>query len=191
MAKLVLHRAGGEMRDIPLDQDRVTIGRRADHDVCLPFPAVSADHAEIVTVMGDSFLHDLGSTNGPFVNGERETKHFLRDHDRIDIGRQQLVYVMNDAEQVEPLPVEKSDPMAGGAEPVPSATVTQIAAVPSPRGESSVEADVRIANVDDLMTDLMEMNSDASAAVEMPPSINVRSRKESARNGHGEFGGAV
>src|SRR6476660_6021632 len=109
MAKLVLHRPGGEMRDILLDQDRVTIGRRADHDVCLPFPAVAADHAEIVTVMADSFLHDLGSTNGTFVNGERVSKHFLRDRDTIDIGRQQLVYLTNDAATVEPRPVEKPD----------------------------------------------------------------------------------
>ena len=100
MAKLVLHREGGEMRDIPLDQDRITIGRRADHDVCLPFPAVSADHAEIITVMADSFLHDLGSTNGTLVNGERVSKHFLRDRDKVDIGRQQLVYLTNDAETV-------------------------------------------------------------------------------------------
>jgi len=87
MAKLVLHRDGGEMRDIPLDQDRITIGRRADHDVCLPFPAVSADHAEIITVMADSFLHDLGSTNGTFVNGERVSSQRLQDGDRLTIGR--------------------------------------------------------------------------------------------------------
>ena len=51
MAKLVLHRQGGEMRDILLDQDRVTIGRRADHvlqradgfDVCKKPPARSLD----------------------------------------------------------------------------------------------------------------------------------------------------
>ena len=101
------------MRDILLDQDRVTIGRRADHDVCLPFPAVSADHAEIITVMADSFLHDLGSTNGTFVNGDRVAKHFLRDHDRIDIGRQQLVYLTNEAETIEALPIEQTDADAG------------------------------------------------------------------------------
>ena len=191
MAKLVLHRPGGEMRDIPLDQDRVTIGRRADHDVCLPFPAVSADHAEIVTVMADSFLHDCGSTNGTFVNGERVTKHFLRDHDRIDIGRQQLVYLTNDAEQVEPLPVEPSDAAAKSKEPVQFATSTATVTAITPVDYKSVETDARIANVDELMTDLMEMNSDACAAVEMPASINVRPRKEPAPNEHAESGGAV
>ena len=85
MAKLVIHQPDGTLREVKLDRDRITIGRRADHDICLPYPAVSADHAEIVTVISDSFLHDVGSTNGTLVNGKRITKHFLRDHDRIGI----------------------------------------------------------------------------------------------------------
>ena len=40
-----------------------------DNDVCLPYPAVSGEHAEIVTILADSFLDDLGSTNGTLVNG--------------------------------------------------------------------------------------------------------------------------
>jgi pSer/pThr/pTyr-binding forkhead associated (FHA) protein len=105
MSKLVLHLPSGATRDVALDRDRITIGRRPDNDLCLAYPAVSADHAEIITIAGDSFLHDCGSTNGTLVNGQPITKHFLRDHDKIDIGRHQLVYLMNDAEVVAPLPV--------------------------------------------------------------------------------------
>ena len=187
MAKLVLHREGGEMRDIPLDQDRITIGRRADHDVCLPYPAVSADHAEIITVMADSFLHDLGSTNGTFVNGERVSKHFLRDRDRIDIGRRQLVYLTNDAETVEPLPVEKPDAKPAEQETAKVATVTTRAAVGARPSETRVEPrDARFTDVDELMTDLMEMNRDASAAVEMSPTAAAARPREAARNGRAE-----
>src|SRR5512133_2067126 len=150
MAKLVLHRPGGEMRDVPLDQDRLTIGRRADHDVCLPFPAVSADHAEIITVMADSFLHDLGSTNGTFVNGERVTKHFLRNHDKIDIGRQQLVYLTNDAETVEPLPVDKSAAKPVAKETANVATIMTRTPVAARASEGAAEPDERLANVDEL-----------------------------------------
>jgi predicted component of type VI protein secretion system len=192
MAKLVLHREGGEMRDIPLDQDRITIGRRADHDVCLPYPAVSADHAEIITVMADSFLHDLGSTNGTLVNGERVSKHFLRDRDKIDIGRQQLVYLTNDAETVEPLPVEKPDAKPAVQETAKVATVTTRAAVAARPSETRVEPrDARFANVDELMTDLMEMNRDASAAVDMSPAVAVVRPREAARNGRAESTSAV
>ena len=168
MAKLVLHRLGSEMREVILDQDRVTIGRRADHDICLPFPAVSADHAEIITVVADSFLHDLGSTNGTFVNGERVTKHFLRDRDRIDIGRQQLVYLVNESETIDPLPAETPIEKAPTAPPKPAGGLTRAASAARPSGTRIAPRDPRLDNVDDLMTDLMEMDSDSTADVDLP-----------------------
>jgi len=93
MGKLVLKLPDGRTRDIPLDRERITIGRRADNDVCLPYPAVSGEHAAVVTILDDSFLEDLNSTNGTLVNGRPVAKHFLRDHDEIDVGRQLLIYV--------------------------------------------------------------------------------------------------
>jgi len=102
MGKLVLFHAAGTTLDILLRKERVTIGRRADNDVCLPHPAVSGEHAAVVTILSDSFLEDLGSTNGTLVNGIRVVKHFLRDHDQVDIGRQRLVYMSDEAAKVEP-----------------------------------------------------------------------------------------
>jgi predicted component of type VI protein secretion system len=172
MAKLVIHQSDGRMREILLDRDRITIGRRPDHDLCLPFPAVSADHAEIITVVADSFLHDLGSTNGTLVNGTRVSKHFLRNNDTIDIGRQQLVYLTNETEKVEPLPPVASDKAnAAGAEdeaPRSPAVDPAIAHALDVRSE-----DVQLAPVDELLTDLMEMHSESSAAVEMPPAVSI------------------
>src|SRR5437667_10040807 len=104
MAKLVLFLADGTTLDIPLARERVTIGRRADNDVCLPNLAVSGEHAAVVTILADSFLEDLGSTNGTLVNGAAVTKHFLRDGDQIDLGRQILTYVVDDAATLEPPP---------------------------------------------------------------------------------------
>ncbi|MFO1303505.1 MAG: FHA domain-containing protein [Burkholderiales bacterium] len=98
MGKLVVYLTDGTTRDVPLDKERITIGRRADNDVCLPYPAVSGEHAQVVTILADSFLEDLGSTNGTLVNGRAIAKHVLRDHDQIDIGRQRLTYLSdNDA----------------------------------------------------------------------------------------------
>ena len=93
MAKLVLHLPDGSTRAFTLERERLTIGRRADNDICLPFPAVSGEHAAVVTVLDDSFLEDLNSTNGTLVNGQPITKYFLRDRDEIDIGRHTLVYL--------------------------------------------------------------------------------------------------
>src|SRR6202171_5514482 len=101
MGKLVLFHADGTSQHIKLDRERMTIGRRADNDVCLPHPAVSGEHAAVVTILTDSFLEDLGSTNGTLVNGKPIVKHFLRDYDQVDIGRQRLVFVSDDNARVD------------------------------------------------------------------------------------------
>ncbi len=125
MGKLVLYLADGTLLHVPLDKERITIGRRADNDVCLPYPAVSGEHAAVVTILADSFLEDLGSTNGTLVNGKAAGKHFLNDRDQIDIGRQRLTYLADNDAQVDPLPPdmvrnqlrglsERVDPVRGG-----------------------------------------------------------------------------
>src|SRR5262249_18507381 len=92
MSKLILLLPDDSTLDIPLDRERLTIGRRAGNDVVLPNLAVSGEHAAIVTILADSFLEDLNSTNGTLVNGDAVAKHFLRDRDECVIGRQKPVY---------------------------------------------------------------------------------------------------
>jgi pSer/pThr/pTyr-binding forkhead associated (FHA) protein len=104
MAKLVVVTADNTTIDVRLDRERITIGRRPDNDVCLPYPAVSGEHAAVVTILADSFLEDLGSTNGTLVNGKPIAKHFLRNLDQIDIGKQKLVYLVNDDARYDPPP---------------------------------------------------------------------------------------
>ena len=104
MGKLVLFLKDQSPVEVPLAKERVTIGRRADNDVCLPYPAVSGEHAAVVTILTDSFLEDLGSTNGTLVNGRPVAKHFLRDRDQIDIGRQLLVFLADTDAHAEPPP---------------------------------------------------------------------------------------
>lgn len=87
MAKLILSMDDLYLQDIPLNRERLTIGRKPHNDICLELPTISGDHAAIVTILDDSFLEDLGSTNGTRVNGLPIDKHVLVDGDRIDIGR--------------------------------------------------------------------------------------------------------
>jgi len=96
VSKLVLFLADGTTLDVPLKRERMTIGRRADNDICLPNLAVSGEHAAVVTILADSFLEDLGSTNGTLVNGAPISKHFLRDDDQIDVGRHMLVFCVDE-----------------------------------------------------------------------------------------------
>ncbi len=119
-----------------LARERMTIGRRMDNDICLPLPTVSAEHAAVVTVLDDSFLEDLRSRNGTLVNGKPVTKHFLRDHDEIDIGRQRLVYYSGDFMPDESAAAQMP---AASAEPASRSVRT-----PSPSPEAAVHAAARV-----------------------------------------------
>ena len=55
--------------------------------------AVSGHHALILNILKDSFLEDLNSTNGTYVNSKLIKKHALQEGDVITIGRHQLKYV--------------------------------------------------------------------------------------------------
>jgi pSer/pThr/pTyr-binding forkhead associated (FHA) protein len=93
MAKLILSLEGSVIREIPLDKDRITIGRKAQNDIPIENLAVSGEHACIVTILNDSFLEDLGSTNGTVVNGSPIKKHFLQNNDVIELGKYKLKFV--------------------------------------------------------------------------------------------------
>lgn len=95
MAKLILSLDGSVIKEVPLDKERVTIGRKAQNDIQIENLAVSGQHARVVTILNDSFLEDLDSTNGTLVNGNPVKKHILRDNDLIEIGKYRLKYVVD------------------------------------------------------------------------------------------------
>jgi len=93
MAKLILSMDGLVLKEIALTKERTTIGRKPHNDIQIDNLAVSGEHAVIVTILQDSFLEDLGSTNGTVVNGQPIKKHFLQNNDIIELGKYKLKYV--------------------------------------------------------------------------------------------------
>jgi predicted component of type VI protein secretion system len=93
MAKLILSLDGQVIKEFTLTKERSTIGRKPHNDVQIDNLAVSGEHAIIMTILKDSFLEDLGSTNGTLVNGQPVKKHFLQNNDIIEIGKYKLKYV--------------------------------------------------------------------------------------------------
>lgn len=93
MAKLIMSLDNAVIREVPLDKERITIGRKPHNDVQIDNLAVSGEHALVVTILNDSFLEDLGSTNGTLVNGNPVKKHILQANDVIEIGKYKLKYV--------------------------------------------------------------------------------------------------
>jgi pSer/pThr/pTyr-binding forkhead associated (FHA) protein len=97
MAKLIMSLDNAVIREVPLDKERLTIGRKPHNDIQIDNLAVSGEHALIVTLLNDSFLEDLGSTNGTLVNGNPIKKHILQNNDVIEVGKYKLKYVTEQA----------------------------------------------------------------------------------------------
>ena len=78
---------------LPLGRLRITIGRSARNDVCVPDPFASRVHAE-VRREGDLYLlQDLGSANGTYYNGSRLEQPVALTHGgRIQIGETEIVF---------------------------------------------------------------------------------------------------
>ena len=102
MAKLIMSLDGSVIREIVLDKDRLTIGRKPASEIHIDNLAVSGEHARIVTMSNDWVLEDLNSTNGTLVNGAPVKKHILRNNDLIGLGKYKLKFV---AEGTAPQPV--------------------------------------------------------------------------------------
>jgi pSer/pThr/pTyr-binding forkhead associated (FHA) protein len=106
MAKLILSMDGLVLKEIPLTKERTTIGRKPHNDIQIDNLAVSGEHAVIVTILNDSFLEDLGSTNGTVVNGNPIKKHFLQNNDIIELGKYKLKFIGDTAAAA---PSERAD----------------------------------------------------------------------------------
>ena len=91
--KLIISKDSQEVKQVPLERTSMTIGRKHVNDIHLDDLSVSGSHAKILTVGNDSFIEDLGSTNGTFLNGSKIDKSPLRDKDLIKIGSYELKYL--------------------------------------------------------------------------------------------------
>ncbi len=107
-AKLILSMDGAVLKEYPLNKERTTIGRKPHNDIVIDNLAVSSEHAAIVTILNDSFLEDLDSTNGLSVNGTPTKKHFLQNNDLIEIGKYKLKYLNDQPTQTTAADFEKT-----------------------------------------------------------------------------------
>ncbi|MCI0485753.1 MAG: FHA domain-containing protein [Blastocatellia bacterium] len=93
-AVLTIHSPEGT-RKVPMTQDRLTLGRGEDADVCIDDAGLSRLHASIYREDEKVWILDEGSTNGSYVNGApvllRGTP--LADGDKISIGDYTTVWI--------------------------------------------------------------------------------------------------
>jgi pSer/pThr/pTyr-binding forkhead associated (FHA) protein len=108
MARLILSLDGQTLAEYNMTKERYTIGRLPDNDIRIDNAAVSGHHSLIINILNDSFLEDLNSTNGTYVNGKLIKKHALQHGDVITVGHHQLRYVDDQASEVEQDEFEKT-----------------------------------------------------------------------------------
>lgn len=93
MAKIVIKLSNNIVDHVELNQGDMRVGRKPDCEIHLDNLSVSGEHANIFSIGEDSFIQDLGSTNGTYVNGKKIAKHHLKNGDTVQIGKYTLAYM--------------------------------------------------------------------------------------------------
>ncbi len=139
MARLILSLDGQVLAEYNMNKERYTIGRLPDNDIRIDNPAVSGHHSLIINILNDSFLEDLNSTNGTYVNGKLIKKHALQHGDVVTVGHHQLRFVETQSDDGEQDEFEKTmiitpgSAVAAAAAKKASAVSASQTAAPAPK----------------------------------------------------------
>ncbi len=91
--RIVLTHNGKTLRELTLDRPRLLIGRSEHNDLCINSKFISRHHALFVRHGAATFLMDLNSTNGTFINSRRVSNQVVIDQDVITVGNHGLKFV--------------------------------------------------------------------------------------------------
>jgi pSer/pThr/pTyr-binding forkhead associated (FHA) protein len=153
MARLILSLDSQVLAEYNMSKERYTVGRLPDNDVRIDNPAVSGHHSLIINILNDSFLEDLNSTNGTYVNGKLIKKHALQHGDVITIGHHQLRFTDQQTNETEQDEFEKTMVIPAGQQNARQLAAAEKAAEAAVRAEARPRSDDR----PDLKVDMPEM----------------------------------
>lgn len=131
MAKLQILLPDGTQITHDLQDEKITIGRLADSALQINDGSVSSRHAEIESEAGSYHLHDVGSTNGTFVNGEQITDAVLRHGDELRFGVVEAVFHGEEEAPDQPLPASTS--VASEAAKISARPIEFVSSSPTPK----------------------------------------------------------
>src|SRR5436305_14831943 len=118
MPELIVNFPDRSPEQLSLGRLRITIGRSARNDVCIPDPFASRVHAEVRREGDQYLLQHLGSANGTHYNGSKlESVGPLAHGGRIPIGETEIVFRDMTSEQT------LATPTIDEAAPLPTATI--------------------------------------------------------------------
>lgn len=121
-----------------LTEDKVTVGRLPDNGLQIEDGSVSSYHAELVLENGEYHLHDKGSTNGTFVNGEQTTSALLKNGDQIRFGSIETVYAA-DVKSAASAPLPRSEKAAVSLSSSSARPATFVSASPFPKAAEKTD----------------------------------------------------
>lgn len=90
--RLIVTNNGSVMNELTMNMARVLIGRSEHNDVSINSRFISRHHALLVRHDTTTFLMDLNSSNGTFVNSIRVSNHVLAHDDIITIGHHKIKF---------------------------------------------------------------------------------------------------
>ena len=96
MTKIILKFKGKVLKEIPVEKELITIGRKSDNDIEIDNLAVSGHHARIFKMEDWFLIEDLDSLNGTFVNGKMIQESPLKNGDEVLIGKHILKFISTD-----------------------------------------------------------------------------------------------
>ena len=90
--KLYVSHEGKTLNELSFDAPRLLIGLSDHNDIAINSKFVSRHHALLVRHGSATFLMDLNSTNGTFVNSKRVSNHVLVHDDVITLGNHRIKF---------------------------------------------------------------------------------------------------
>lgn len=160
-ADLVVVKGEGAGRVCQLGE-HVDIGRRADCGLVLFEETVSRRHAAVERRADGYYLHDLGSQNGTYINGERITAPTrLNDLDKVEVDVVTLVFQIEAGEhptsaRTSPRNVFENDRLGLATRQIdrPSEVISAIQVAESLDRRTGINADIKLKAILDIASHL-------------------------------------
>jgi len=90
--QLIVTNNGSVIQELTMDKTRILVGRSEHNDIAVGSRFISRHHALLVRHGNTTFLMDLNSTNGTFVNAKRISNHVLLHDDVITVGHHKIKF---------------------------------------------------------------------------------------------------
>ncbi len=89
---LLVTKDGETQKEFIFNQPRLLIGRSDHNDIAISSRFISRHHLLLVRQGSTTFMMDLNSSNGTFVNSKRVSNHVLMDNDIITVGNHRIKF---------------------------------------------------------------------------------------------------